>query len=118
VWDRATGVLRVRYRDGAGGSTGAATDIYVPEAKRYPDGFEVRTSDDDGTWTQTYDAATGVLSVTLAPQGGDHAVCLVPAGSTAECTATDPVPPPTAPPVAPPVAPPAAPVDAEASFTG
>ncbi len=110
TYDFTTRQLRVRYSDNA---AKGATDIYLPVSRAYPNGWTVSTSDAPGTWSQSFDAETGVLSVTVTQNAGKHAICVQPAGAPTDCPAVDPVA------VAPaPVAPPAAPVPAEPTFTG
>lgn len=83
MYDFDTRELRTVYRDNA--ATGP-TEIFLPVSRSYPGGFRVLTSDPDGTWSSDFDASTGVLSVTLAKTGGDHAICVVPTDSDAtEC---------------------------------
>ena len=96
TYDFTTRTLRVTYRDN--GATGA-TEIFIPESRAYPEGFQVTSDDATGTWSHTFDAATGVLSVTLPKTSGDHDICVGPAGSTGPCTApaTLPTTPPTTP---------------------
>ncbi len=89
-WDPATGLLRVRYTDNAATGT---TDIFVPESRRYPAGWQVTSSAPDGAWSWTFDETTGVLAVTVDDTGAAHAVCVQPAGATAPCLAMDPVVP-------------------------
>lgn len=105
-WDPDTAVLQVVYRDN---SASGPTQIFVPESRSYPGGWTVLTSDGPGSFTQSFDAATGVVSVNVAKTGGDHAICVVPTGSTTTCA----VPVSAAPePVA------AQPVSASPAFTG
>jgi endoglycosylceramidase len=111
TYDFASRVLQVRFSDN---SASGATEIFLPVSRAYPDGWRVETSDPDGTWSQSFDEATGVLSVTTDRSGGAHAICVKPAGAPAGCTATAPVPP--TPPT--PVAPAARPVAATPRFTG
>ena len=96
--------LRVRFDESE--ATGP-TEIWLDADGTYPDGWKVQTSDPDGTWTSSYDEATGVLAVDLSATGEPHAICVVPADAPDGCTATDPEPIPPAgdaPPAAVPVA--------------
>ncbi len=81
-WDPVGRVLTVQYADSA--ATGP-TDIFIPESRSYPDGWEVRTTAPDGSWSSSFDPTRGVLSVTIADTGGSHAICVVPAGSSVRC---------------------------------
>lgn len=107
-YDFATRQLKVVYRDDAASGT---TDIFIPESRSYPAGWKVLTSDASGRWSQTFDAATGVLSVTVSKTSGDHAICVVPKDSSiGSCPAS------AAEPAAPAAA--ATPVAAQPTFTG
>ncbi|MCB1040256.1 MAG: cellulase family glycosylhydrolase [Acidimicrobiales bacterium] len=88
VWDPDARVLRVRYRDS---DASGPTEVYVPEAKRYPEGFEVHVSGVDGPVDFDWDPDAGVASVAVADDGTDHAICVVPTGWEGECLAVDPV---------------------------
>lgn len=81
-WDRDAGVLQVVYRDNA---AKGATEIFIPGSRSYPGGWTVLTSDGPGSFTQSFDAATGVLFVSVTRTAGDHAICVVPTGSSATC---------------------------------
>ena len=87
-WDPAARELRVRYADDAATGT---TEIFIPESRRYPEGWVVETSDPDGSWSWTFDEASGVLAVTVADTGGAHAICLKPVGAEPGCLAVDPI---------------------------
>lgn len=120
TWDPDARVLQVRYRDSA---AEGPTELYVPAAKRYPDGFEVRLSGVDAAVDAPFDEATGVLSVTVPDDGGDHAICVVPTGWDGDCLVADPVPTTTttttsSPAALPGTPPPATPVAGTASYTG
>jgi endoglycosylceramidase len=80
VWDPTTAELRVEFADNA--ATGA-TEIFVPESRSYPGGFRVEAS--DASFTQTFDAGTGVLSVTTPDTGGAHAICVKPTSAPVGC---------------------------------
>ncbi|MBX3313557.1 MAG: cellulase family glycosylhydrolase [Actinobacteria bacterium] len=115
-WDPDTKVLTVRFADN--GATGT-TDIYLNAGRSFPGGWTVDTSDLDADWSQSYDPATGVLSVTTPDTGGDHVICVQPEGTTAACAAvdatdtTDPTDSTTTP-----TATPATPVGGTGSYTG
>jgi endoglycosylceramidase len=96
-WDPDTKTLLVVFSDSSATGT---TDLVVPASRVYPQGWEVATSDADGTWssavTSGSDPGPLVVSVDTADTGGAHAICLRPAGSSAPCRV--PVaPPPTVP---------------------
>ncbi len=59
------------------GATGV-TEIHVPE-RHYPAGFQVLSSDADGTWSWSFDAGTRVLSVSADPATPTHVVFVLPA---------------------------------------
>jgi hypothetical protein len=54
------------------------TEIYVPSARFFPQGFEVYTSDPDGAWSSTWDADREVLSIHTDPSQPLHAVTVTP----------------------------------------
>jgi len=117
-WDPATRTLQVTFADSA--ATGA-TEIYV-HLPVFPDGWAVETGDAPGTWTSSFDAATGVLSVTTPDTGGTHTICVRPAATAPGCAGA---PPPAVPggagdpPAAVlPLAPPAVPVPGRPTYTG
>ncbi|MBI2705566.1 MAG: cellulase family glycosylhydrolase [Actinobacteria bacterium] len=85
VWDTVSATLKVELSDDA--STGA-TEIFIPESRSYPGGWKVETSDGPGSWSSTFNSATGVLSVTTAKTSGSHAICVKPAGAAAGCAVT------------------------------
>ena len=58
----------------------------------YPDGWAVETSDAADSWSQAYDPASRVLSVTTPETGGSHTICVRPAGSSPGCAGTPAVP--------------------------
>ena len=87
-WDPTTRTLRVTFADG--GATGS-TDLYVHEPV-YPDGWAVETSDAADSWSQAYDPASRVLSVTTPETGGSHTICVRPTGSSPGCAGTPAVP--------------------------
>lgn len=55
----------------------APTEIFVPD-RRYPGGFDVTSSDADGTWSQSWDPDKQVLSVTSDPGEAEHTITVVP----------------------------------------
>jgi endoglycosylceramidase len=54
------------------------TEIYVPESRFYPEGFEVLVSDGEGAWQSTWDPEREVLSVWTDPGRANHAVVVRP----------------------------------------
>jgi endoglycosylceramidase len=91
-FDPATRVLRLEFDEKAG-VTGA-TELYVPAARHYPEGFELTTSDPQGTWSQSWDAEREVLSYVADPASEAHVVEIHPvpeadalAGALAACAA-------------------------------
>jgi hypothetical protein len=124
TWDREGSTLEVRFRDdGARGTT----DVYLDGEGSYPDGWVVEASDPEGTWSHSYDPDTDVLSITTPRTGGDHAVCVKPAGAAPGCTPAAPAAPApdpggpgpaTAPAAADHTPPPARPVLAVPRYTG
>ncbi len=69
--------LRFRERPGVTGPT----EIYVPAARFYPDGFALSVSDPPGSWSSSWDAAREVLSVTTDPSRDEHRIAIAPAGA-------------------------------------
>jgi endoglycosylceramidase len=59
------------------GATGP-TEIYVPSARFFPQGFDVHVSDPDGTWSSTWDEDREVLSIWTDPAKSLHAVTVTP----------------------------------------
>ena len=56
-----------------------ATEIAVP-AMLYPEGWTLAVSDPEGTWSSTFDEATGVLTVETDPSIEAHTITVAPAG--------------------------------------
>ena len=54
-----------------------ATEIAVPAAL-YPDGWTLDVSDPEGSWSSTFDEATGVLTVVTDPETETHTVTITP----------------------------------------
>ncbi len=123
-WDPRARTLRVTFTDDA--ATGP-TEIYL-HGPSYPDGWVVEASDATGTWSESFDAATRVLSVTTPDTGGAHTICVRPEGSAAGCagapaTPVDPTGPggpadPDGPSGPVPAATPAVPVPGRPNYTG
>jgi endoglycosylceramidase len=76
--------LLVQFDDS--GATGT-TDVVIPEASRYPDGWRVETSDGDEAAVETVEGPDGIVRalVTTPETGGAHLICVVPEASTATC---------------------------------
>ena len=118
-WDRSSKVLTFSFGDSDATGT---TDVYLNPSRSYPGGWVVESTDQDGSWSSTFDEATGVLSVTTARSGGEHTVCVKPVGGPDGCPVVVLAAPaaPAVPPAnqGPKPAAPAAPVNGTASYTG
>ena len=66
--------------------------IFVPSARHYPAGFAAASSDPDGSWTQTYDAASQILHIVADPAAPTHTITIRPSPSRA--AGAPPAPPP------------------------
>jgi endoglycosylceramidase len=75
-YDPATRVMTLLFREEAG--VRGPTEIYVPAARRYPDGFAVVVSDPDGEWRQAWDGSRETLRLWTDPSRPTHAVCVAP----------------------------------------
>lgn len=75
-YDPATRVFRIRYAE-----TGieAPTEIFVPATRHYPEGFDIISSDPDGSWSWTWDPARQIVEVTSDPGQGEHTITVQPA---------------------------------------
>jgi endoglycosylceramidase len=72
-YDPATRTMVLRFEDRIG--VQGPTEIFVPEARWYPEGWEVVVDDPEGTWSWAWDEAREILSVTTDPaQGPDHRI--------------------------------------------
>ncbi len=91
TYDFTTRALSVTYHDNA--ATGA-TEIFIPASRSYPEGWIVTSTDSPTSWSSTFDAATGVLSVSLPDTAGDHRICVVPVGTVVEGCGSPAVAPP------------------------
>jgi endoglycosylceramidase len=67
--------LEVARREGVTG----ATEVHVPKARLYPEGYAVEVSDAEGTWSSSWDDARQILSLTLDPSAATHTVTIRPA---------------------------------------
>lgn len=78
-YEPATRVMTLSFREKAG-VTGP-TEIYVPAARHYPDGFEVVVSDPAGSWRQEWEPGREMLFLWTDPAQPRHAVCVAPKAS-------------------------------------
>lgn len=69
--DPETRVFELAFRE-----TGVAapTEIYIPAARHYPDGWTLAVSDPDGAWSSAWDPVSEVLRVTTDPHQVEHTV--------------------------------------------
>jgi endoglycosylceramidase len=74
-YDPATRVLELIFAE-----TGVPgpTEIYVPEGRYYPEGFDLLVSDAAGTWQSAWDPDREVLSLWTDPSRPNHAVVVRP----------------------------------------
>ena len=68
--------LRLQFETVAG--VLGPTEIFVPEARLYPRGFVVESSDSDGSWSWNFDEAREVLQVWHDPAEGEHVLWVLP----------------------------------------
>jgi endoglycosylceramidase len=76
-FDPATRVFRMDFTNSDAGPP--ATEIYVPAARHYPNGFAVSSSDAAGAWSWTFDAAAQKLTVVADPNAEEHEITIAPA---------------------------------------
>ena len=88
AFDRETRVFTLTFEERPGAR--GPTEIALPARRLYPDGWDVSTSDADGTWSWAWDAAREILSVTTPATGGTHTLELRPAPPA--CTPADQAP--------------------------
>ena len=69
-------VLEFEDREGVDG----ATELHIPSARHYPEGYELTVSAPEGSWSQSWDAQGEVLSITI-DAAGPHRIEVRPAGS-------------------------------------
>ncbi len=69
-WDRRARVFTLRFDDREG-VTGA-TEIFVPSERFFPSGFEVTSTDPEGSWSESYDPVRQVLSLTTSGAPASH----------------------------------------------
>lgn len=75
-YDAATRRFAMAWGDDPG-VTGP-TEIYVPAARFFPNGFDVELHDPPGTWSTSWDAAREVLSITTDPGTTSHVIRILP----------------------------------------
>lgn len=75
-YDVKTRTLAVTFTERRGVS--APTELYVGAHRHYPDGWHVESSDPDGSWTSSWDAAREVVTVTTPRTGGEHTLRILP----------------------------------------
>jgi len=70
-FDPGTGVFSLTFTE-----TGvdAPSEIFVPAGRRYGGGWVVECSDDDGTWTSTWDPDRQILSVSTNRSQASHTI--------------------------------------------
>lgn len=66
--------LTFSERDGVEGPT----EIYIPEARIYPDGWKLSLSDPEGSWSSEWNPETGILSVTTDRAQEEHLIRIDP----------------------------------------
>ncbi len=54
------------------------TQIYVPEKRFYPDGWNLTVSDAEGTWTSEWDSDREVISLITPKTDGEHTIEITP----------------------------------------
>lgn len=64
--------FRLEFVDREGVS--GPTEIYIPEQRFYPNGWELSVGDADGSWTSEWDAEREVLSITTSPSQQVHVI--------------------------------------------
>ncbi|MDJ0789433.1 MAG: cellulase family glycosylhydrolase [Myxococcota bacterium] len=58
----------------------APSELFVPAARFFPDGFDVFTSDADGTWRAAWDASREILTLCSDRSQSLHVISIQPAG--------------------------------------
>ncbi len=71
LWEREARRMTLRWREVG---IAAETVVYVPEARFYPNGFDVELSDGTSSW----DAERELLSVSADPSVGEHSLVISP----------------------------------------
>ena len=89
-YDESTRCLSLVYEDRPG--VEGATEIYVPEARHHPDGWQVHV--DEAEWSSMWDAEREVLSLEIPRSGETHRIFVTPTLSCGDlfgaACATDP----------------------------
>lgn len=74
-WGVATKAFKLGFEQPVGGKVADyPTVLWIPEARHYPGGFAVASTDRPGMWSYAYDPATGLLKVWSDPSTGYHEV--------------------------------------------
>lgn len=75
-YDVASRTLTLTFTERRGVT--APTELYVGAHRHYPDGWHLESSDPDGSWTSSWDAAREVVTVTTPRTGGEHTLRILP----------------------------------------
>jgi endoglycosylceramidase len=75
-YDPDARIATVRFAEKAGVS--GPTEIFIPSARVYPEGWTVSVSDPDGTWSSAWDPERQILSVTTDPNQAEHTITVQP----------------------------------------
>jgi hypothetical protein len=75
-FDEASSVFTMEFDNRAG--LAPAVEIHVNADLHYPDGFAVSSSDPEGAWSYSFDAAAFTLSVTCDPDSPGHVITVAP----------------------------------------
>lgn len=78
VWNRHTRVFTMRFDTIPGVTETTTTDIFVPDERFYPDGFEIIVGGAGLGDESTFDDARNVVSVSVNPSQATHVISLVP----------------------------------------
>lgn len=78
AYDRVERTFRLEFED-RDGITGP-TEIYIPAARFFPDGWELTVSDEDDTWSSEWDAEHELLFVTTPATDDTHIIEVRPTG--------------------------------------
>ena len=54
------------------------TEIYLPQRRFYPEGFDLEVSDRRGRWKATWDPEREILSLCADPEAAEHTVVVQP----------------------------------------
>ncbi|MBI5524879.1 MAG: cellulase family glycosylhydrolase [Deltaproteobacteria bacterium] len=75
-FDPDTKTFRMSFHDRAG--VEGPTEIYIPEKRFYPAGFDIVMSDAEGNWSAKWDPEKETLELTTPFTGGVHVVGILP----------------------------------------